>query len=582
MSFLWKSGVVVRKMKSKKGFTLLELILVLGVGSAISFMKFQEIKNEQENAVANGVGYQMKQVGEAVNRYISIRYDKLATLSSAVGNGTDPGPRTCSTVGCEITYQTLINEGLLPSTYTGINIQKSGYKIFLRRDGASPDYVINGLVTTTRSWSEGVKIRYDLLGLAMQAAGVDSGVTRTNTNAFGYGGQWTENSSNYTGINAEGLLAYRVGYDSALYSVYLRRDGSLPMTGDLNMGGNSINNAKDVTASGTGTFGGNLALNGLSPTDFPTGWKGGLRTNNVMAGGTVGAGTSSSVNAYINNLGEVYGSKTVTSGGDLIAHNGYGDQISFGGDAVANDFDIKLSGKDYLGFLSADRVPITVGVNGKILVRPPSSDSSNPNKITLDSSDGSISTTGRFATQGLNPNEMPPGFGAGGIRTIDVITTGSFYTIQSGTNIADGKFAFYARQDGIVQASGNILAGGMVRADNFQPTSTAVVGGACNYSGAISRDAAGFTLSCQSNKWQRQFNPTITMRDDGVWASNSDFQACNSDEVIVGGGGQCEDPAHHFIHFSGPSNNGWSVDCFYTDPQYKDLGTRTYALCMKK
>lgn len=569
-------------IKRKKGFTLLELILVLGVGSAMSFMKFQEIKNEQENVVANAVGSQMKQVGEAVNRYISIRYDKLATLSSAIGNGTDPGPRTCATNGCDITYQTLVNEGLLPSTYTGLNMQKSGYKIFLKRDGIAPNYIVNGLITTARSWSEGVKIRYDLLGLAMQAAGVDSGVTRTNTNAFGYGGQWTEASSNYTGINAEGLLAYRVGYDSSLYSVYLRRDGTLPMTGDLNMGGNDINNAKNITASGSGSFGGNLALNGLSSTDFPTGWQGGLRTNNVMAGGTVGAGTSSSVNAYINNLGEVYGSKKVTSGGDLIAHNGYGDEITFGGDATANDFDIKLAGKNYLGFLSVERTPITIGVNGKILVRPSSADSSNANRITLDSADGSIATTGRIATQNLNPNEMPPGFSAGGVRTIDVVATGSFYAIQSGTNISEGKFGFYARQDGLVQASGNILAGGLMRADHFEPTSTAVVGGACNYSGATSRDAAGFTVSCQSSKWQRQFNPAVTVRDDGAWSANSDFQACNSDEVIVGGGGQCEDPAHHFIHASGPSNNGWSIDCFYTDPQYRDLGTRTYALCMKK
>jgi hypothetical protein len=34
-------------------------------------------------------------------------------------------------------------------------------------------------------------------------------------------------------------MAYRVGYDSAMYSVYLRRDGH-PMTGDLNMGGMTL------------------------------------------------------------------------------------------------------------------------------------------------------------------------------------------------------------------------------------------------------------------------------------------------------------------------------------------------------
>ncbi|AOR61749.1 shufflon system plasmid conjugative transfer pilus tip adhesin PilV [Pectobacterium wasabiae] len=238
------------KITNKKGFSLLEITLVLGVGAAMAFMKFQDMKSDQENIMANTVGSQMKQMGEAVNRYISIRYDKLSTLTSSSSQSSDPGPRTCSANGCEITYQTLLNEGLLPVSYTGINAQKSAYKILLKRSGTTPNYVINGLVITTLPWSEGNRIRYDLLGRAMQAAGIDSGMTQSATVASGTAGQWTESQSNYSGINAAGLLAYRVGYDSSMYSVYLRRDGTLPMTGDLNMGGQSINYAKDITASG--------------------------------------------------------------------------------------------------------------------------------------------------------------------------------------------------------------------------------------------------------------------------------------------------------------------------------------------
>ena len=62
---------------SGRGFSLLELTLVLGVGTMIAFMKFQDMRNEQEAIVARSVGQQMKQMGEAVNKYISIRYDKL-------------------------------------------------------------------------------------------------------------------------------------------------------------------------------------------------------------------------------------------------------------------------------------------------------------------------------------------------------------------------------------------------------------------------------------------------------------------------------------------------------------------------
>ncbi|EHF4997340.1 shufflon system plasmid conjugative transfer pilus tip adhesin PilV [Enterobacter hormaechei] len=243
------------KKQNKKGFSLLELILVLGVGSMMAFMRFQDMKTEQENVMAKAVGQQMKQIGEAVNGYINIRYDKLSTLTSSSSQSSDPGPRTCNGSGFEITYQTLINEGLLPVSYTGVNAQKSSYKIMLKRSGATPNYVVNGLITTTLPWSESGKLRYDLLGKAMQEAGIDSGMTRTTSNAFGYGGQWSETSANFNNITSAGQLAFRVGFNSALYSVYLRRDGTLPMTGNLNMGGQSVYNAQDITAAGTTTTG---------------------------------------------------------------------------------------------------------------------------------------------------------------------------------------------------------------------------------------------------------------------------------------------------------------------------------------
>lgn len=265
-------------IRNKKGFSLLELILVLGIASAVSFMKFEDLKQEQENVQAKAVGQQIKQIGDAVNGYINIRYDKLSTLTSVSSStGADPGPRTCSAANntCTITYQTLVNEGFLPATFSGINANNSPYAIVLRRSGSAPNYQIDGLITTTMQWKDGEKIRYDLLGKAMQAAGVDSGVSKTESSVSGYSGQWAEQAANYNNISASGLLAYRAGYSSTLYSVYLRRDGTLPMTGDLNMGGKSINNVANISASGaitaaglqsTGaaTIGDTLTVNGTS------------------------------------------------------------------------------------------------------------------------------------------------------------------------------------------------------------------------------------------------------------------------------------------------------------------------------
>ncbi|MFE1685095.1 tail fiber protein [Escherichia coli] len=348
------------KMKIKKGFSLLELTLVLGVGTMVAFMKFQDMKNEQESILASAVGQQMKQIGEAVNGYINIRYDKLSTLSNAAGTGTDPGPRTCSGSVCEITYQTLINEGLLPSTYTGTNANKSSYKIILKRDGTSPNFVINGLITTSTAWIEGGKTRYDLLGNAMQTAGIDSGMTKTTSIAYGYSGQWSETSSDFNNITTAGQFAYRVGFNSALYSVYLRRDGTLPMTGDLNLDGHNINNVDALNATGNITTTGDL------------------QARNIKATGKIDAGGN------------------ISAGNWVYAKNGYGNNIGLGGDAGGDDFEIKISGQKQIDVLSDDYTSIVFAVNGKIELRNPQSGAVGVN-INYD---GSINTIGTIKASG--------------------------------------------------------------------------------------------------------------------------------------------------------------------------------------
>ncbi|HCS0322115.1 TPA: shufflon system plasmid conjugative transfer pilus tip adhesin PilV, partial [Salmonella enterica subsp. enterica serovar Typhi] len=154
----------------------------------------------------------------------------------------------------------------LLSTYTGTNANKSSYKIILKRDGTSPNYVINGLITTSTAWIEGGKTRYDLLGNAMQTAGIDSGMTKTTSIASGYSGQWTETSANFNNITSTGQLAFRVGFNSALYSVYLRRDGTLPMTGDLNLDGHNINNIANINATGNITTTSDLQARNIKAT----------------------------------------------------------------------------------------------------------------------------------------------------------------------------------------------------------------------------------------------------------------------------------------------------------------------------
>jgi len=135
---------------------------------------------------------------------------------------------------------------------------------------------------------------------------------------------------------------------------------------------------------------------------------------------------------------------------------------------------------------------------------------------------------------------------------------------------------------GLIKASGNITSSATVTGRYLQPTSTETAGTACSSSGLMAKDSSGFILSCQSNQWKRQFIPSVTIRDDGAFGSDVNTQLCNSDEVVIGGGGQCQDPSTHFIHYSAPSgNNGWSVNCFGL-PGYADEPARAYAICLKK
>ncbi|EAW4490681.1 shufflon system plasmid conjugative transfer pilus tip adhesin PilV, partial [Salmonella enterica] len=345
---------------NKKGFSLLELILVLGVGSMMAFMRFQDMKTEQENVMAKAVGQQMKQIGEAVNGYINIRYDKLSTLTSSSSQSSDPGPRTCNGSGCEITYQTLINEGLLPTAYTGINVKKSPYKILLKRDGTAPNYVINGLITTSTAWIEGGKTRYDLLGNAMQTAGIDSGMTKTTSIASGYSGQWTETSANFNNITSTGQLAFRVGFNSALYSVYLRRDGTLPMTGDLNLDGHNINNIANINATGNIT----------TTSD--------LQARNIKATGKVDADGD------------------ISSGRYLIAKSKDEDaSIKIGGDGTGNHNFMFESQKrtSVVFFPSVNSALLTYKFRGNINILSPSGDSVG---VKLNGTTGNITASGNI------------------------------------------------------------------------------------------------------------------------------------------------------------------------------------------
>lgn len=509
----------------KRGFSLLELILALGIGSAMALLKFQDMKASQEDFTAKTAGEQIRQIGEAVNGYINLRYDKLSTLTSSSSQSNDPGPRTCNASECEITYQTLINEGLLPVSYSGINIYKSPYKILLKRGGTAPNYVINGLVVATTAWKEGGKTRYDLLGKAMQTAGVDSGMTQSTTVISGMQGQWQESSSNFSNITGSGLLGFRTGFNSALYSIYLRRDGTLPMTGDLNMGGNNINNAKNITASGAGSFGGN-----------------------ITSGGNINAAK------------------------EVIAHNGYGDTITLGGDNAGNDYEIRLSnGGRPLSIYSPNAANYTtvllVWKNARIQQRLSTNDL-DPNDLPSGWS-GGLRTNDVYAAGTV-------GAGSGGAVNAYLNSSGNIYA-SNDINVGHQVNTQYVWASGnlnsnYIHSNGNIDANGRVNAGEFvYINGQANLGAGCSPNGLQGRSSDGSLLSCVNGLWSNSFSGEISSNTFNLGFSGTinlgvqKFCAIGSYRSDSEDDGQCQvykSGANWYITTSQQSYVGCSAVCF--------------------
>lgn len=444
-----KKNFYINKPNKIKGFTLIELILVISIGLLMSFISFQSLMKGQEDTQAKVAGEQIKQLGDSVNSYIAVHYDKLASLTNAAGGTSDPGPRTCNTTAntCTVTVKTLVNEGLLPTTYGNNNIFNSDYTITLKRSGNSPYYNINGLITTNKPWiGAGNKVRYDLLGKAMQTAGIDSGMTNNSTSKVsGYNGNWSQDVSTFSNIQKSGQLAYQVGYGTYSYSVYLRRDGTLPMTGNLNMGSQSISNTKNITASGTTQSG---VLKSTGATTVGT-------TLNV-AGVTTLAGTN--VNGALN------ANNTLTAAGATNLKS----TLNIAGATTAN------------GVVNANNALNVAGV-----------------------------TTLRNAATIVGPLNANNALNVAGVSTLGgVLNANNAVNIRGNTTL-NGLL----RVNNAISSTGNITSSGQIQANNLvsngratmgefvQINGVAKAGNACSPNGLQGRDSSGQLLSCANGKW---------------------------------------------------------------------------------
>lgn len=278
-------------MKKNKGFVTMEVMIGLAIISIITVQGLVITENFNKTRLARNVGEHIKQIGHAANKYTTQYYSEIEKIAlkgenknavkaaSFISNNNLFNGLTCNQSGteatCKIAIDELKNADLLPREMNR-NPFGSDYDIRFKvkylvpssqrtvqkqvvQNGATTTIdvvetteasipVINGLITTSESWrANGNKMNYALLGEATSQAGVDAGFTdlnlgNPNANKIkGYKGGWElQRSDGYENINKLGILAYRFGFHSGDMTSFLRRDGSLPMTGNLNMDNNDI------------------------------------------------------------------------------------------------------------------------------------------------------------------------------------------------------------------------------------------------------------------------------------------------------------------------------------------------------
>lgn len=323
-------------MKRQSGFLIPQLLIVLTVLSVVgAFYGNREWRKYADGAVDNRarlVGTTLAAIGDAAKDYSTEFYSQIRAGTSVTRNGYTVAAANVA----QPTVADLKGLGFLrtdaPSTVNYGNTQTIGFVIQFTPADVSFVARTNAPLLDERH-SNAIDLRR--INIAASAASkVNSGVSIPsaaggNPSIFvGAGG--TQIATNTTGT--AGLVALRDGYASQGLSAFLRRDGTLPMTGDLNLqdtagGKHNINNVAGVNAislatSSDANVGGEVYSGGWFRTRGTNGWY-----NEAFNGGWYMSDTT-----WVRS----YADKNVYTGGEMQATTVRANTRTVTGDLVIN------------------------------------------------------------------------------------------------------------------------------------------------------------------------------------------------------------------------------------------------------
>lgn len=379
----------------QRGFTLIELMIVLGIISIafLGILSYGTRVSEQMNA--ESAGEQFQTIGQSLSTYIN---KESSNLSGCIAPGTSilipwatitTNAGTTNAAGCVLNNRQVLS----PNTNTK-NLFKTGYTIQIQNSagGSLGGLVISDAAILDPKSNGAGTPRYDWIGLAMKKVGAQSGMTFAGSPGVmkGLGAGWSLSTAEYGSITQVGLFGYRVNYQGSNDDIYLRLNGAYPMIGNLNMGNYNINNITDVNFNGwlngnnallnnlkTGYISnsGNIQSNTLTVTNsistggretspMPSGWNAEyIHTWDIYAEGIVGTGTGGTVQAYMDNTGLIKANNIQLT---TVTCAGAGATSGLTAAQIANVRGKDCSNTAYNGLLT-DRLPQYVS-KGNIVV----------------------------------------------------------------------------------------------------------------------------------------------------------------------------------------------------------------------
>lgn len=252
---------------TQAGYLLIEAALALALSGILLYYQL----GQQQRALAEQMGAtqgdQMKTLADGLNAFTVTHYNAILNNAAVPGVAVTRQP----------TVPELAALGFVPTAFSANNFFGGGYTSNLSLNPPAcvlPNCNITGYVAMTTPVLVSGVYNPNVVGAALAKMGADGGASNVTAPATisGFNAGWS--IPNPVGGTPAGILAMRVGSGAAQFAQFLRRDGSLAMLGNLDMGNFSISNAGTISIGTVVSSGTACATNGTIARDA---------TGNVMA-----------------------------------------------------------------------------------------------------------------------------------------------------------------------------------------------------------------------------------------------------------------------------------------------------------